>query len=129
MKSEIEQLAADLAAARKASGAKVRYPEELKRRAAILYRRQGAGSTSSFAEALGVSATAVTAWAKLGDAPSVAALMPVHVAKSNSISQKSPTSDGIIALCYLGVEIKLPASTPAAQIAQLAAALVEARRC
>jgi hypothetical protein len=125
MKPEIEQLAADLAAERKAGGVKVTYSAEIRRRVAALYRRQGAGPMSPFAKALGVSATAVMAWTKAAE-PQAPALVAVRVAKAKGHSGPQPTGgDGVITLAFRGVEIKLPASTPAAEIARLVAALGE----
>ena len=130
MKSDIEQMAADLAAARKAGGVKVMYPKELKRRVVNLYRRQGGGSHSRFAEALGISPTAVTKWLR-GDEPKAAAMVPVRVAKiaDSAFRADLPAHGGVIALCFRGVTIQLPLSTPPAQVARLAAALAEVTAC
>jgi transposase-like protein len=125
MKSETEQLAVDLAAERKAGGAKVTYSAELRRRVAAAYRRQGGGSMTPFAKALGVSPTAVMAWTKTAEAQTPA-MVPVRVTKAKSRSD-TPMPDGAggITLTFRGVEIKLPASTSAAEIARLVAALGE----
>lgn len=132
MKSDIEQLAADLVAARKAGGAKVIYPEELRRRAAALYRRDGGGSHSRFAGALGVSPTAMKKWLRRDELGPVG-MVPVKVVKSRAPPPATGTQpamrDDIIALCFRGVVVQLPLSTPPAQVARLAQALAETGSC
>jgi hypothetical protein len=129
MKSEIEQLAAELAAVRKAGGAKVMYPENLKHRVAALYRRQNGAPLSPFATALGVSATAVSAWLRL-DAPQAERMIPVKVAKlkATDVDTAAAASSAIV-LSYRGLEIRLPATTSLDQIASLAKAIAEGRVC
>lgn len=126
MKSDIDQLASDLAAARKSGGAKVIYSGDLKRRVASMYRRQG-GPLSRFADSLGVSVTAVTAWLNI-DAPKRSKMLPVNIVpsliKASSAASSAPTADSIT-MEIRGVVIRLPASTPPAQVAAFVQALAK----